>query len=273
MKNRYFKFKNILITNYGDYILKSVSNLETGSANRRKINYIDTDGTSWTDIWYHERAFEISGIIQAYDSNTMVKLKRRLISCCDLKQPFVLEYFNREGKYRAECYFDKLPTFLARQNWFLEFKLYITIPSFYWESAQIHTVKLFSYQDEIVDEFELPCVFTTRISKITIPNNGDTMTYPIFIVRYENMSDSSITKITNHSTNEKLILNYVIAENETIEIDTAKRTVTSNINGNITNYLDISSDFPTLQKGQNKFEALSLGSNVTIRFRERYLGV
>lgn len=271
MKNRYFKFKNILITNYGDYVLKSVSNLETGSATRRKINYIDTDGASWTDIWYQERAFEISGIIQAYDSNTMVKLKRKLISSCDLKQPFVLEYFNREEKYRAECYFDKLPTFCVRQNWFLEFKLYITIPSFYWESAQLHTVKLFACQDEIVDEFELPCVFTKRISEITIPNNGDTMTYPVFIIRNE--TDNSIIKIINQSTNEKLILNYALAENETIEIDTAKRTVTSNINGNITNYLEISSNFPTLQKGQNKLEALSLGNSVSIRFRERYLGV
>ena len=154
--NRWFKFKNIKISNHGDYILTGVSNIESGSANCRKINYIDTDGNTRRDIWYNERPFEISGFIYALDEATMVRLKRKLISACSLKENFRIEYFNRERIYSAECYFDNLPTFEVRKKWFLPFKLYVTIPGFYWQSSQMHTKNLFKYTDNVISEFTLP---------------------------------------------------------------------------------------------------------------------
>jgi len=69
--NRYFRFKDIHITNRGDYVLTGVSNLETGSTTKRKVEYASSDGVVYRDILYNERAFEISGIIHAENSETI----------------------------------------------------------------------------------------------------------------------------------------------------------------------------------------------------------
>ena len=271
--NRYFKFKDIMISNFGQYVLQGVTNLETGTVTTRKINYLDTDGSTWGDIWYNERPFEISGVIIADNSNDMVNAKRKLIASCNLKEKFILQYFNRKDKYQAECYFDKLPTFSARKGWNLEFKLYITIPGFYWESSQEHNLAIFNIEDKITDSFKLPCIFTERLTVAKISNLGDTDLFPNFIIKCKNSVSGSSVVIKNNTTNQTFTLNYETLEGEIITVNTAKATAISNLNGNITKHIDISSDFPKLIKGVNELEGLSPGNAVVVQFREKFLGV
>ena len=271
--NRYFKFKDIVISNNGDYVLQSATNLETGSATSRKVNYIDTDGSEYRDIYYNERIFEISGFVQAFDSDTMVSLKRRLIAACSLKEPFELIYYNRQGEYRAECYFDKLPTFGTRKQWYLPFKLYLRIPGFYWQSAQLYNMKVFGYRDDVIDTFTLPCVFTSRINSADITNLGDCSSYPVFTVECETPAEGSSIIIINNTSGQSVKVNYQTSENEVITIDNFNQIVTSNINGNITKYIDISTRFFPIEQGINRLEVISLGNVVTLKFRENFLGV
>jgi len=271
--NRWFKFKNIKISNFGDYVLSGVSNLETGSASRREITYIDCDGCDIKDIFYSKRMFEISGFIQAFDEQTMVKLKRRLISACSLKEKFRMTYFNREEKYSAECYFDKLPTFETRRGWYLPFKLYLTIPAFFWQSSQAHKVKLFKYNDEITDTFTLPCVFTSIVNQAQVVNQGDEKTFPIFTVTCENPTSGSTIQINNKTSEKMINLNYGTSAGEIITIDTFNQMATSNINGNITRYVSLDTDFFALEKGVNNLECDSVGNIITLEYYENFLGV
>lgn len=273
IKGRWFKFKNITISNAGEYILSGISNLETGSATKREITYIDNDGCEIRDIYYSKRMFEISGFIQALDEQTMVRLKRKLISACSLKENFRLKYFNRERTYSAECYFDKLPTFEVRKGWYLPFKLYITIPSFYWQSSQPYRVNLFGYEDKVRDTFTLPCVFTSIVNKVQINNNGDEATFPIFTIACENPTEGSRILIVNNTIGKKILLNYQTAENEVITINSFSQTAVSNLKGNITRYLSLDTEFFPLEKGVNDLESDSVGNIITLEYYENYLGV
>lgn len=271
--NRWFEFKDIKISNAGDYILSGTSNLESGSASKREITYIDYDGCDIKDIFYSKRMFEISGFIQAFDEETMVKLKRRLISACSLKDKLRIKYCNREQIYSAECYFDRLPTFEARKEWYLPFKLYVTIPGFFWQSSQAHEVKLFKYKDEITDTFTLPCVFTSIVNSATVVNRGDEKTYPIFTVTCENSNAGSTIQISNHTIGKIININYATSAGEIVTIDTFNQRVISNINGNITRYISLDTDFFALEKGKNSLECDSIGNIITLEYYENYLGV
>ncbi len=271
--NRWFKFKDIKISNTGDYILSGVSNLETGSATRREITYIDNDGCEMKDIFYSKRMFEISGFIQAFSEKTMIKLKRRLLAACSLKESFRIKYFNREEIYSAECYFDKLPTFETRKGWYLPFKLYVTIPGFFWQSSQAHKVNLFKYSNEVTDTFTLPCVFTRIVNNAKVVNRGDEKTYPIFKVECESPTSGSTILITNTTTGKKIYINYATIEGEIITIDTFNQRVISNINGNITRFISLDTNFFALERGENSLECDSVGNIVTLEYYDNYLGI
>ena len=273
MKCRWFKFKNLKISSVGDYILQGVSNLETGTATKREVTYIDYDGCDIKDIYYSKRMFEISGFIKADDEQTMVSLKRRLISACSLKESFRIKYFNRERIYSAECYFDRLPTFGIRTKWLLPFKLYVTIPGFFWQSAVAHKVNLFRYSDEVIDTFTLPCVFTSMVSSAEVVNSGDEKSYPIFTVSCQDDNSGSTIIISNSTAGKTIKLNYKTRKNEIVKIDTFNQIVTSNINGNITRYVTLDSKFFALEKGVNHLNCNCVGNIVTFEFYENFLGV
>ena len=272
-RHRYIAFKDIKICHFGPYVLTDISNLETGGVSVRKINYVDTDGCEHRDIFYNERMFEISGFIQADNAEEMVKHKRRLISRCSLKEKFRIEYFNRKEKYSAECFFDKLPTFSKRTGWFLPFKLYAVIPGFYWESALMHTVDIFGYQDEIKDTFTLPCVFTSKFHSKTVSNLGDGEVYPVFVVKCNDSTVGSTIVIKNNTTGKKVLIDYQTSDYEVVTVDMYNQYVQSNMNGNITNKVSIDSEFFALEVGANDIEAISAGNVVVVQFRDRFLGV
>lgn len=272
MNGRWFSFKDITISNYGEYVLSGISNLETGTASRYEINYIDADGVDYRDITYNPRMFEISGFINARDSLSMVLSKRNLIKSCSLKTPFRLKYSNREEVYSAECYFDKLPTFEKRIGWRLPFKLYVTIPKFWWQSEFEKNVDLHTYHDEVISEFTLPAVFTTFVNSADVKNNGDDVAYPIFVVKCETPTIDSKIIINNVTSDKQIYIDYTTSEGEIVTIDSYNKIATSNINGNITGYVKLGSDFFFLDQGINSIECQSEGNMVTLRYYENYLG-
>lgn len=271
--NRYFKFKDVEITNGGEYVLVGTSNLETGSATKRKINYTDTDGTEYRDIFYSERVFEISGIIMADDEEAMVQAKRRLIAACSLKDRFRLEYCNRDKVYSAECYFDKLPTFEVRKKWCLPFKLYLTIPGFYWQSRVAYKFNLLSYHDEVIDSFTLPCVFTSYSKEAEVYNNGDVETYPIFTITCETPGQTNRIIVKSMTSGKTITINYVPEKDEVITISSMYQTIRSSIKGNITGAATIDSEFFSVLPGHNHIACEGDGNKIVMEFYENYLGV
>ena len=276
MKNynyRWIKFKDIRIGAASEFVLQSVSNIDAGTAIRRKVNYIGTDGCEYKDILYSERMFEISGFIHGYDQASMLRGKRRLSAACSLKEKFRMQYYNREKIYSAECYFDKLPEFSDRKQWILPFRLFVTIPGFYWESATENYIDIFGYKDEVIDTFTLPCVFSSLTTSKVVSNLGDVPVLPEFVIRCDkSITDSNIV-IANADSGETIIVNYSPTSGEVITIDTKNQTVTSNLNGNITDKLTLDTEFFSLPVGTVNINAESAGSTVTLKFREQFIGV
>ncbi len=271
--NRFFRFKNIEITNGGKYVLVGTSNLETGSATKRKVNYIDTDGTEYRDILYSERLFEISGIIMAEGENEMVHAKRKLIEACSLKDKFRIQYCNRLNVYSAECYFDKLPTFGARKKWCLPFKLYLTIPGFYWQSKVAYSFNLLSYQDEVIEEFTLPCVFTSYSNEAEVYNNGDVESYPVFTITCQEEGKADKLVIKDATSGKTITINYVPQKGEVITVNSREETIQSNLNGNITASATLDSVFFPVLTGHNYVVCEGDGNKIVMEFYENYLGV
>ena len=112
---------------------------------------------------------------------------------------------------------------------------------------------------------QLPAVATVRTITANILNSGEIEVYPIIHIyntasQIALLSDFSGIVITNETTGAKIELDYSPADGEEITINLALRKITSNIAGNIINYISddtVLSDF-VLKLGDNKITCENL---------------
>lgn len=112
---------------------------------------------------------------------------------------------------------------------------------------------------------QLPAVATVRTITANILNSGEIEVYPIIHIyntasQIALLSDFSGIVITNETTGAKIELDYSPADSEEITINLALRKITSNIAGNIINYISddtVLSDF-VLKLGDNKITCENL---------------
>lgn len=126
---------------------------------------------------------------------------------------------------------------------------------------------LFKIKNLVIDEFTLPCVFSERIAKGIINNNGDKRIFPkINILNLSDVSEvspieeadipSNIIYIKNITTDAVIIINHIMKKNELITIDMETRHIYSNLDGDITNQLDDDSILANfyIDIGENEIE-------------------
>lgn len=122
---------------------------------------------------------------------------------------------------------------------------------------------------------KLPAVATVRTTTANIRNNGELAIYPIIHI-HSLGSDISGIKITNETTGAMIMLEHSLLDNEEITIDLASRKITSNISGNIINYISDDTDLSKffLELGNNKINCENLtGSgnlSVVIEYTNNY---
>lgn len=126
---------------------------------------------------------------------------------------------------------------------------------------------------------QLPAVATEQNSSSIITNYGDTILYPIFIIKGMDdvVCDSIIIK--NKTTDKQIVINRNIAKNEEIIIDLPNRKIKSSVSGDITKYISddtILSDF-FLNVGDNEIEVTSSNALKTIianiQYNNNYVSV
>lgn len=276
MLNRYIKFKDVTISNLsGGFVLQDVVGEDGGQVTKRTINYIDTDGASYADFSFNPRQIEIDGFINADCFEQMDKMKRQLINACNPKEVFKIEYCNRNKIYTANAICEQLPVFERRFNysWNMLFKIYITLPDFYWNGADKIKKHLFSLKDEVLTSFTLPCVFTSLNNNNFITNSGDVSVFPNYIIKNENPQAAEVVEITNKETGQKITFNYTFAAGETVIINSEKQTATSDINGNVSSGFSIDTEFFAVDKGVTEIEADGNGNIIDIEFYENFIGV
>lgn len=271
MKSRFIKFNGLTIGDRKPFVLLSIDDLNSGSTSKNTITYADTDGSVFTDILFKERTFTVNGTLIADNDFDFVNYRRKLLSACNLKKKFNLEYFNRKNSYFADCYVDEMPTLGNRIGWTCSFSITFVIPSFYWNSYE-HTESISVQQNEVLTTFTLPCVFTSGTTIKDIINEGDCETYPVFTIVCENAPETSYLEITNNTIGKKIRVNQSMSVGDKLLIDCENCTVTYNAS-NIINKITLDSAFFELVDGINNISCDVSGCNAQITWKSRFFGV
>jgi len=264
-QHRYIKFKGIAIEQGTPFLLQGINDEASGSTNKTTVNFYGTDGAKYRDILYLPRDFSVDGVIIANSGEEMARAQRVLMSKCDLKTPFELEYFNRDRRLFAEVYMSSLPSFSTRVGWTMGFTLHFVIPSFYWTGYQLNT-KLFSLRNNVVSSFTLPSVFTVMDDSGVLKNKGDVETFPRITIEF---TDSS-TGFTLTNGTKKMQLTTTFASTDKLVIDMAERTITKN-GTSVIQDVSLDSEFWGLNVGDNSITPSTEQCDVTFVWRENFL--
>ncbi|MBE7022724.1 MAG: phage tail family protein [Ruminococcaceae bacterium] len=151
--------------------------------------------------------------------------------------------------------------------------LQLTCDNPYFTDRTPETETLFSHTDLIEDSFTLPCIFTERINRRIVSNQGDFRTEPVFTI-YNAPNEAALlaeavgVELLNHTTGQRLMLEYAIGAGETVTVDIPNRRIVSSTAGNIVAVLSADSylsDF-YLVPGPNDLEAVNYntGENISV---------
>ena len=128
---------------------------------------------------------------------------------------------------------------------------------------------------------QLPAIATVRTNYTMVKNQGDIEIHPVITLKSNQeitlLSEDNYVVLRNLTTGKVLTLNYAMATNEVIKIDLPNRAITSNVNGDITNYISsdtVLGDF-ILQLGNNEIEIESTDNNIfaVIEYSNKYVSV
>lgn len=128
---------------------------------------------------------------------------------------------------------------------------------------------------------QLPAIATTRESRGIVINSGNIEIYPVITLQSNQsvalLADNNYIILRNLTTQKTLTINYLMSAEEVVTVDLPSRSITSSINGNITNYISsdtVLGDF-ILQLGENEIEVDSSNSEIfaVIEYSNKYTSV
>ena len=135
-------------------------------------------------------------------------------------------------------------------------------------------------------QFTLPCMFSSRESRVNVQNAGDVAAEPVIEITCFDGGNSVMLlsldedgedatqgiKIKNHTTGQHMKLDYVPVADEVITVDIPNRKVTSSVNGSILTAISrktFLSDF-WLAEGVNDIEVTNYNAGAAISAVCRY---
>lgn len=275
-KKRRFRFGSVVIESNvkQGFLLTEKPNTEGGSVTQNTVNYIDTDGASYSDIYFAPRSFDIKGAILFDSESEKFALKHRLIASCNPKKETELFYYNGHGNYYALALPQALPDFGEEMNGILPFGISMVLPGFYWLSESDVKHNIFKRTKNIRGTFTLPHVLSFRTNTTNVINSGDVPAPPLFeMTCNEESEDLNEITIQNHTTKQFIRLAYTAAKGERIFVDCDACTVTSSVSGNIIDCMTADSDFFLYAIGANTIECTAANLVITSAHKNRHLGV
>lgn len=153
----------------------------------------------------------------------------------------------------------------------------------YFTDDEEQKAALFLRRDLINGSFVLPCIFTERISRTMVVNQGTISTEPVLKIystggdaEQVDLGDSGMT-IVNHTTGRKITFNYNLLPGEILTVDIPARNIISNISGSVPGALSedsFLSDF-YLCPGANDVEVISYNAGkelaVSVTYKNQYV--
>jgi len=133
----------------------------------------------------------------------------------------------------------------------------------YFTDAKERQVTLFERRDLVQGSFTLPCVFTERVHRCIVYNQGDFRAEPVFRLyntkTAETVESAADILFVNHTTGQKIVLTHLMTEGEVVTVDIPNRKVESSVCGNLISFLSQDSylsDF-WLEQGVNDLEIIN----------------
>lgn len=276
---KYIKIGKIKITTrtQNGFLLSILPNTTAGTMKYKKTEYIETDGATYTEMLYQPRNMTINGHITSRSNSELINYKKLLLREINSKELQEMEYFDGKNKYIASVLVDGTVN-VGKEigKTVVPFSFNIIIPSFYFKAKNTTKQKLYGRENLIEGSFEIPeegIMFTRRINKATIINNGGVEVPPFFELKCVEEKTERGIEIYNNTSGEYIKLNYQPAVDETINIDCENITVVSSLNGNIINTVTPDSTFFKYKKGTTEVEIKTHGVMVVSSFNELYTGV
>ncbi len=130
-----------------------------------------------------------------------------------------------------------------RKSMYKKFVLQLESDNPYFFGHTPLTRNVYRRENILTSQFILPCVFSTRTTAAGITNNGDVASEPIIKISKNAPTQTRSIEpiiITNETTGTSITVYHTMQEGETVEINIPKRTITSDISGNLLN--EISDD-------------------------------
>lgn len=276
---KYLKIGNVYLSTRtkSGFLLSVLPNTSVGTMKYKKTEYIDTDGAEFSEVLYQPRTMTINGYIMANSNRELREHRKKLLNELNSKEMQEMEYFDGENKYTASVLVDGTVNIGKELNKRVApFSVNIIVPDFYFKAEKPIVQKLYEREDLIQGTFEIPeegIMFTKRINKAEIKNNGGVAVHPLFELKCVEEKTEKGIEIYNNTTDEYIKLNYQPTVGETISIDCEKITVISSLNGNIISTVTPDSTFFKYKKGTTEIEIKTHGVTVTSSFKELYTGV
>lgn len=142
------------------------------------------------------------------------------------------------------------------------FVIQFTCDNPFFEGYKATQVSVFYRENLIKQVLKLPMVFSRRVSRADINNIGDVDTEPVFIIQTMGVSDSGSNdgiEIINHTTNQRILLEYNPSIGETVRVDIPERKIYNDAGVNLIDKISLDtflSDF-WLQTGRNDVEVIN----------------
>lgn len=242
--------------------LKSITGLGLPEAEYQTEAYVKRSGQRVVQKRDLERVITLSADVCSE------KQMRNVIQnlSCVMYHPGVLTVLSGQRHRKIPCRLSKMEEPIRQGKQITSVVLQLVCDQPYFTDIDSCEVELYSRKDLICGDFTLPCVFTERIARKNVLNDGDVDAEPVLTI-YNTGTDEGTDAYTedfgievfNHTTGKRLKLLCTTEPGEMIVIDIPHRRITSNYKGNVITLLDTDSflsDF-LLLTGCNDIEIIN----------------
>ncbi|MBE7041639.1 MAG: hypothetical protein E7400_06710 [Ruminococcaceae bacterium] len=243
------------------FYIKEISGLGLPEKECNVAVYVNQAGQKVISERDIERMITLS--IDVCSANQVQIEERRLFQVLHL--PGVLTLMEGPMHRRIDCRCTGVEELQRKGRHIRSLILQFTCDYPYFTDGEVQEHVLFLRRDLISGNFVLPCVFTERVSRVSVVNHGTISVEPVIhivSVGSENeeaaLGDSSIT-VVNHTTGQQLTLQYRPEPGETVTVDIPARSIVSDKLGSIPEVLSSGSFLSAfyLTAGVNDVEVIS----------------
>lgn len=266
----YVKIKNLIIGSNERTMLTAVNDMGSGSVNKRSESFYGFDGCIDSDITFAPRTVSVSGTLFGDSMQDIDGLKRTLSEACNPKEEIELCYNNGYKSYYSPAYAEGLPTFSKLENKTYRFVIYFKLYKFWWYGPLVSR-PVMKRADNVYGTFSLPRALTVSTIGAIIQNGGTAAAEPIFKIKFAKARTADFA-ITNATYQKHIkIESYSVAAGEILTVNCGDCSVTSDVNGNIIEYLSEDSTFFNIEVGKNDI-TFSGEDEASVEYREKYIG-